>query len=192
MDAVGLLTEWIAHLITFILLAVVIELILPNGSFQKYVKMVVGLLFIFILFSPLLRLFHGNVDTWFVSIQQQQNETIENDIERKKKEIQASQRAYILEQMAVQLKNTAAEELMRTYGLTVTDISLTIGESDQIPPPIEAITVELAEEATSVVKPIRIQSSPSTTEQHDDIARFLAHMWEVDPEMITIHLERRE
>ncbi|MCL6617415.1 MAG: stage III sporulation protein AF, partial [Anoxybacillus ayderensis] len=109
-----------------------------------------------------------------------------------KKEIQASQRAYILEQMAVQLKNTAAEELMRTYGLTVTDISLTIGESEQIPPQIEAITVELAEETTSVVKPIRIPSSPSITEKHDDIARFLAQMWGVDPQMITIHLERRE
>ncbi len=81
----GLLTEWISHIITFILLAVVIELILPNGSFQKYVKMVVGLLFIFILFSPLLRLFHGDVNTWFASIQQQQNATLENDIEKKKK-----------------------------------------------------------------------------------------------------------
>ncbi|KFZ43131.1 stage III sporulation protein AF [Anoxybacillus flavithermus] len=188
----GLLTEWVSHLITFILLAVIIDLILPNGSFQKYIKMVVGLLFIFILFSPLLRLFHGNVDTWFASIQHQQNETLENDIERKKKEIQASQRAYILEQMAVQLKNKAAEELMYTYGLTVTDISLTIGESEQTPPPIEAITVELAEETTSVVKPIRIQSSPAITEKHDDIAHFLAHMWGVDPELITIHLERRE
>ncbi|EMI09824.1 stage III sporulation protein AF [Anoxybacillus salavatliensis] len=188
----GLLTEWISHIITFILLAVVIELILPNGSFQKYVKMVVGLLFIFILFSPLLRLFHGDVNTWFASIQQQQNATLENDIEKKKKEIQASQRAYILEQMAVQLKNIASEELMRTYGLTVTDISLTIAESEQIPPQIEAITVELAEETTSVVKPIRIQSSPETTEQHEDIARFLAQMWGVDQQMITIHLERRE
>ncbi|EMT47198.1 MULTISPECIES: stage III sporulation protein AF [Anoxybacillus] len=188
----GLLTEWISHIITFILLAVVIELILPNGSFQKYVKMVVGLLFIFILFSPLFRLFHGDVDTWLASIQQQPNETFENDIEKKKKEIQASQRAYILEQMAVQLKNIAAEELMRTYGLIVTDISFTIGESEQNPPPIESITVELAEEAASVVKPIRIQSTTPPTDRHDDIARFLANMWEVDPQMITVHLERRE
>ncbi len=81
---------------------------------------------------------------------------------------------------------------MRTYGLTVTDISLTIAESEQIPPQIEAITVELAEETTSVVKPIRIQSSPETTEQQEDIARFLAQMWGVDQQMITIHLERRE
>lgn len=187
-----LLTEWISHIITFILLVVIIDLILPNGSFQKYVKMVVGLLFIFILFSPLFRLFHGDVDTWLALLQQQQNEALENNIETKKKEIQASQRAYILEQMAVQLKNIAAEELMRTYGLTVTDISLTIGETEQNPPPIEAITVELAEETSSVVKPIRIESSPQITNEHDDIARFLANMWGVDPQTITIRLERRE
>ena len=53
MDAVGLLTEWISHLITFILLAVVIELILPNGSFQKYIKKtiiqnIIGLILLFV------------------------------------------------------------------------------------------------------------------------------------------------
>ena len=44
---------------------------------------------------------------------------MKNLIELKKKEIQASQHAYILEEMAVQLKKDVKEELMEQYGLEI-------------------------------------------------------------------------
>ncbi len=37
------LKEWVTNIILFILLATVIDMLLPNSSMQKYTKMVTGL-----------------------------------------------------------------------------------------------------------------------------------------------------
>jgi stage III sporulation protein AF len=199
---VAFLTEWISQIITFILLAVIIELILPNGSFQKYAKMVVGLLLILVIFSPLLRLFTGDMEKIVVSFQKMetiQNDSVENEIEKKKTEIQASQHAYILEQMAVQMKTVVAEELMRTYGLTIADLSFIITQKNEIeiPQDIEKINVVLTNEPDArtipTIKPIDVHiSSDPTNEQTTNLASFLASKWEVDEKKIAVQLERRE
>ncbi|MCY8267765.1 stage III sporulation protein AF, partial [Bacillus haynesii] len=38
------LTEWLTNIILFILMAIVIDMLLPNSSMQKYAKMVISLL----------------------------------------------------------------------------------------------------------------------------------------------------
>ena len=53
---------------------------------------------------------------------------MKNSIDLQKNEIQASQDAYILKQMAVQLKEDANEELMDQYGLEITNIDLVVDE----------------------------------------------------------------
>ena len=56
------LTSWISNIIIFILLATVIDMLLPSSSLQKYTKMVIGLLLIAIIITPILRLFQTNFD----------------------------------------------------------------------------------------------------------------------------------
>src|SRR6478672_5128226 len=117
------LASWISNIIIFILIATVIDMLLPSSSFQKYTKMVIGLLLIAIIITPILRLFHTNFDQLLASATVQFKEGDENKLgnltESKKKEIQAAQSAYILEQMAVQLKAGVEEELMKKYQLKI-------------------------------------------------------------------------
>ncbi len=56
------LTSWISNIIIFILLATVIDMLLPSSSLQKYTKMVIGLLLIAIIITPILSLFQTNFD----------------------------------------------------------------------------------------------------------------------------------
>lgn len=51
------LTEWITSIILFILFAIVIDLLLPNSSMQKYAKMVVSLLLIVVMLNPIFAFF---------------------------------------------------------------------------------------------------------------------------------------
>lgn len=108
------LTEWITSIILFILFAIVIDLLLPNSSMQKYAKMVVSLLLIVVMLNPIFALFRADPDKIFSELmkgkEEAQSEEIKSD-EFRKKEIQASQRAYILKQMAVQLEKSAKEPL---------------------------------------------------------------------------------
>ena len=126
---------------------------------------------------------------------------MKNEIEMKKKEIQASQRAYILEQMAVQMKNQVDEELMKEYGLSVEDVSLQTKEKEnlQIPGDIEAIEVVLVtQEKMGEIQPVVIDTSkqinvPNHVHQLEkEIRIFLATKWEVDENKIAVLVRGRE
>jgi stage III sporulation protein AF len=204
------LTEWITNIILFVLLATIIEMLIPNSSMQKYVKMVTGLLLIAIILTPLLNLFKKDFDQLFSSLALKpilQEKNIENVIEMKKKEIQETQRAYILEQMAVQLKNEVEEELMQQYGLQVESVLVSIKdeeEQDFNAEDIDSIEVILSKkENTSnsipAVKPISIDTSKPINRHQDretntskEINRFLANKWGIDGGKIAVIVERRD
>lgn len=196
--------EWVTNILIFILFATMIDLLLPSSNMQKYVKMVVGLILLLLMLSPILKLLSIDPDRWFASIISEkgsQQEMMKNEIEMKKKEIQASQRAYILEQMAVQMKNKVDEELMKEYGLSVEDVSLQTKEKEnlQIPKDIETIEVVLTkQEKLGEIQPVIIDTSKPINEPNHvhqlekEIRIFLATKWEVDENKIAVQVRGRE
>lgn len=196
------LKAWITNIILFILLATVIDMLLPNSSLQKYVKVVVGLLLISIILSPVMKLFSSDFETAIVSISKLQNnggnKNIENSIDLQKKEIQASQQAYILEQMAVQLKMDAEEELMEQHDMEIAGIQVKANQTGETltAENLESITVEIAEpreeeESVTVVQEVKINTEqPLQSEQDaintEQVTSLLAEKWNVPKETIQI------
>ncbi|CAM5190618.1 Stage III sporulation protein AF OS=Bacillus licheniformis CG-B52 OX=1368424 GN=N399_14480 PE=4 SV=1 [Bacillus licheniformis] len=93
------LTEWLTNIILFILMAIVIDMLLPNSSMQKYAKMVISLLLIVVILNPIFSLFRTDPDVIFEKLTkngQVQSNEIKNQLNSEKKEIQASQQAYYL------------------------------------------------------------------------------------------------
>lgn len=201
------LTEWITSIILFILLATVVEMLLPNSSMQKYTKLVIGLLLIVVILTPILKLLSTDMDELFAKMTTHSSYTsetnTENLIEMKKKEIQASHAAYILDKAAVLMKEDVEEELRESYGLTVKDLKVVVKNEDQLTEiPIEeniesvVILLEQAEQKTAiqVVKPVQIDTSrpkepaPSSKEE-GKIATFLADRWQLQPTNISVAVE---
>ncbi|KMJ60014.1 hypothetical protein AB685_04005 [Bacillus sp. LL01] len=201
------LTEWITSIILFILLATVVEMLLPNSSMQKYTKLVIGLLLIVVILTPILKLLSTDMDELFAKITTHSSYTSEKNteilIEMKKKEIQASHAAYILNKAAVLMKEDVEEELRESYGLTVKDLKVVVKNEDQLTEiPIEeniesvVILLEQAEQKTAiqVVKPVQIDTSrqkepaPSSKEE-GKIATFLANRWQLQPTNISVAVE---
>lgn len=208
------LTEWITNIIVFILLAVIIDLLLPNSTMQKYAKMVISLLLIIVIINPIFRIFTTDMNDVLEQFQVNNSASTETDIknsmEFQKKEIQASQRAYILEQMAVQMKTMAEEELVQRYDVTIDKILLSESkQADQIHSQkdltqIEVLLKENAEEtveeaAIETVQPVTIDTTKeleTDVEQSkinpNEVTAFLAEIWEVEEEKITLLLEGGE
>jgi len=199
------LKEWITNIILFVLLATVIDMLLPNSSMQKYTKMVAGLLLIGIILSPVLKLVSNDFEAALAAIpgiKTSEEKNMEKLIELQKKEIQASHRAYILEQMAVQLKKDAEEELMDQYGLEIADIDLRVDENSKsdFPENLKSIVVHLKDpgkeaEAVAVVKKVEIntkQPLPSKDQEDENskkIASLLYEKWDVQPAKVEIVVE---
>ena len=198
------LTEWVTNIIIFILLATVIDMLLPNSGLQKYTKMVTGLLLIAIILTPIFKLISKDFETTLASIPSYQapgEKNMKNLIDLKKKEIQASQHAYILEEMAVQLKKDVKEELMEQYGLEIAKVDIAINEeSDQaFPENLQKVMVLLRQPENGVqtveaIKQIEINTekplpSKGSTEETEKIASFLSQKWNVTEETVEVSIE---
>lgn len=208
------LTEWITNIIVFILLAVIIDLLLPNSSMQKYAKMVISLLLIIVIINPIFKIFSSDMNEILSEFQIQtasDDKNGKNLIEFQKKEIQASQRAYILKQMAVQMKTMAEEELVQNYDVMIETILLSESEnvgditSQKDLQHIQVVlkrnnaTEAVGDGTVEVVEPVTIDTTKDVTKDEkadeipsEQIVKSLAKIWEVEEEKITLDLERGE
>ncbi|PSA99711.1 stage III sporulation protein AF [Bacillus halotolerans] len=198
------LTEWLTSIVLFILFAIVIDMLLPSSSMQKYAKMVVSLLLIVVMLTPIFKLFKTDPEVIFEYLTkngQSESAEIKNQINSKKIEIQASQRAYILEEMAVQLKKKA-EEMFSHDEYKVDQIKITAGEKVDSEEDIKTISVYMApssEKTVQTVAPIDINTDQAyvtkeKVEQKEakQIETKLADIWEIGSEKITVHMEGGE
>ncbi|MEH7692172.1 stage III sporulation protein AF [Bacillus altitudinis] len=199
------LTEWITSIILFILFAIVIDLLLPNSSMQKYAKMVVSLLLIVVMLNPIFALFRADPDQIFSEIMkgkdQAQSEEIKNQVNLEKKEIQASQRAYILKQMAVQLEKSAKEPLEKeSYEMKHVEVLADEEhldqnmEADQFR--IKAVLVPLTGDAVETVAKVDIdlsrqkeESAGASAKEMARVKETLADVWNTRPEHIALNIE---
>ncbi|GIN38332.1 stage III sporulation protein AF [Heyndrickxia oleronia] len=196
------LTEWIMNIVVFILLAMIVDMLLPNSNMKKYTKMVTGLLLIAIIITPLIKVFSKDFDqvlTSFSSEKTVDNKKLENLIESKKKEIQAVQDEYTLEQVAVQMKNDVKEELMDQYGKQIQNINLEeSGQKNDGKNPIDKVIVyleEAKENSIAAIEPIEIQADQPKNDKHlkemESIKETLADQWNVTKDQIELHYEGR-
>lgn len=198
------LIEWVTNIILFILLATVIDMLLPNSSMQKYTKMVTGLLLIAIILTPIFKLISKDFETAIAQIPTFQGtgeKNMENLIEFQKKEIQASNHAYILETMAVQLKQGVEEELMEQFGLEIANIDFTTKNDSQeeFPENLEMVTVLLKQpdntvETVEAIQQVEISTetplpSKDPTEETEKIAALLSEKWNVTEKTIEVSVE---
>ncbi|MBN8190904.1 stage III sporulation protein AF [Bacillus sp. NTK074B] len=197
------LTDWITNIIIFVLLATVIDMLLPSSNMQKYAKIVTGLLLITIILTPLFKLMSTDFDEVMNSIDfngTSENNSVENVIEMKKKEIQASQHAYILEQMAVQMKQQAEKELMDEHGKVIEKITVQADDLKNVPDSISKVAVLMKDkesETDSTIETVqnveidtgseaRMKTSEEDTSR---LASLLAKQWNLTPDKIIITVE---
>ncbi len=205
------LTEWISNIILLILLATILELLLPNSSLQRYVKMVVGLLLLVVILNPLFSIFSKDADSWVNSIglsEQFQEIDIENSIENKKIEIERAQLAYISEQVAVQLKRQVEEEMITKFEKKIVDVNVTLNNFIEVEDPSDSITnvaINLSPYNTSLgasknetIEAVALvsidttkRSEPAQQEESNknEIIRYLSSEWHIPIEKIEVVME---
>lgn len=202
------LKEWIGNIVILILIAVMLELLIPNASLHKYVKMVIGLLLILMLLTPLFSIFSiDNKNLLMEALKVEETVVTEDYMEKKinqqKTEIEARQSAYIEEQMAVQMKRQVEEELMQKYDMNIDKLAIEFDSHRQVNyENIQSITVTLTKSSNKIINKVsRVEKvvinkntpvKQNKTGLEDEIKQFLADKWEVDEEKLNIEVDGRE
>lgn len=192
----ALLSEWVLNIIILLLLAMVIDMLLPNSNMKKYAKLVTGLLLIGIILSPIFKIMSSDFDTVLKSLSPEIQANVqiqENLIEMKKREIQASQDAYTLEQLAVLMKTEVEKELMEKFDVTISNIQI-LAKASKEPTfeQFESVRVEIeeSEEEISTITPVSINIKDSTYKHmpvnYTSIQETLSASWEIPVSIIEI------
>ncbi|GAB3791430.1 stage III sporulation protein AF [Virgibacillus kimchii] len=197
--------EWITQIIIFVLLATIIDLIIPTNAMKKYIKLVVGLILLLILLKPVFYIFQIDIQhelegafSTIASSTENEN-SLENLVDFQKTEIETRQDAYILEQMAVQLIEIAKDPLYEEYRMKINNIDFQFSE--------EAVSQELnfesldglivfveqakdGEGAVNAVEDVVIDTEdPLVKEELEDyegVEQLLRDVWELDNKELII------
>ncbi|MDX8046022.1 stage III sporulation protein AF [Gracilibacillus sp. S3-1-1] len=199
------LSSWILQIVVFIILAMIVDMILPSSTLKQYVKLVIGLLLMLVILQPLLSVFnvdaHKLVNQFITTGSDPSMEAkIENQLNQQKSEIEQIQDAYVLEEMVVQMKNMVEKELAEAYNYQITEMDVNWTESETLEDSeIDQVHVQLThvEDAFVEVEEVNIQvgdplphTSESEMEQEEEVKQLLADKWEVEKD--TIHIRWKE
>jgi stage III sporulation protein AF len=165
------LTLWLKKIILLVLLAAFLDLILPNTSLQRYVKMVMGLILLLTIISPVLSLFSLSQDDLAIRLnryQEELNNPSDAEWKRLTDKLLGQQNeqvtAYVEKQVASSVKASVKEQ----YGLDVRQVQVQVNHENPDQPVLERIELVIGEasvqgqgtvEPIKPIEPVQIQLS---------------------------------
>lgn len=197
-----IISRWVTQIIVFLLLAIIIDLLIPATSMKKYIKLVVGLILMLIFLKPIFYLFtidlQSELSPSLESLYEGEMslEMMEDLTKMQKVDIETVQAAYILEEMAFQLKDLAQEPLLENYHVEITNIEFSFFTEQEISfEGLEEVIVYLDEFSdkdgiVSEIDEVNIQTEKNDdyveNDQDEEIKLLLQEVWEFQNKELTI------
>lgn len=197
-----LISRWVTQIIVFLLLAIIVDLLIPKTSMRKYIKLVIGLILMLIFLKPVFYLFtidfQAELSSSLESLYEGDLslEKIEDLTNIQKIDIETVQAAYILEEMIFQLKDLAREPLLENYHVEITNIEFKFFTEQEISfEGLEEVIVYLDEsnDRAGIVNEIEevnigAKSKKENIEniQEENIKRLLQEVWELHQKNLSI------
>lgn len=119
--------DWLREIVLVILLAAFIDLMLPNSTMQRYVKVVISLFVLLTILSPIIQLFKSDLD--FVDWQDQavEMDTIQplDDIMEKGKKMRMNNEENSIQYVESQMENMMKAELETEFPGKIRKVGVT-------------------------------------------------------------------
>lgn len=195
-----MLKEFITNFVVFMLIAIILDMLVPSSSFKKYTKLVIGLLLISLMLTPILQIFHTDFQSLLsqkIALSSQQfDNSFSAKIKDSESDINLANRAYILEQMAVQLKRDAEGELMKTFHYSIIDVKIEMKNEtcSMTADNINAVNVFARKDGQDVqlVEPVEVkfdESKANTEKIEKEIHDFLEKKWGLNKNIIFVSVD---
>lgn len=196
------ISSWASQIIIAVIIATMIEMILPKGNNKKYIKMVIGVYILFTILSPIItNAFHENLslnlkeyENYFknseeyttlekefskstnISIENSYQTALKQDIEKKLKE-----KGYFVAKINLDVEL----ELEEKYGC-INNIEISIGKEDKKEKSKKENTININKVEIGDSK-TKIEKSNVSQEEKIELIQFLSTEYGVNPNNIEIN-----
>jgi stage III sporulation protein AF len=194
------LTGWVRELVALVLLAGCLELLVPMGSFKKYVRMVMGLLVVVSILNPVLALWRSEIvlDEAVLAGGQSSLPSLEQ-VQHEARRYRERVLAQAFERLRRQVEETAAAAARAVEGVAGATARATVQSREQgAAPLVERVHVDIVlggqSAAVRPVDPVRIGGMPERRAdgRHpvaDAVRHRVAGALGVGPESVTVAIE---
>lgn len=207
------LNLWLKKIILLVLLAAFLDLILPNTSMQRYVKMVMGLILLLTILSPVFSIFNLSQDELAYRLSRYQVEfqnATKTDWQPLAKKLMGQQSQQVTSYVKQQIENTIRMQVKETYGVEPEGVEVILTNENPDKPELEQIKLIMGEEkedgkqaadAVQAVKPIepvaidlsrqqaesKTAAKPAQRRAEDEkMAQWLAQNWNIKDEQVAV------
>ncbi|WP_019122818.1 stage III sporulation protein AF [Brevibacillus massiliensis] len=209
------LTLWLKKIILLVLLAAFLDLILPNTTLQKYVKMVMGLIILITILTPAFSLLQLSPDELAIRLTRYKENlnlsSPQSDYRALADRLLKQQNEQAEEYVAKQVESQIREQVRSEYGVEAGEVVVSIDSQPGKQPQIESVTLTIAndprQKADRQIRPIepviikvgddRMEETaavPAASRQDEhplyrNIARSIAQAWELSAERVKVASE---
>ncbi|WP_202076698.1 stage III sporulation protein AF [Caldalkalibacillus salinus] len=182
--------EWIQQIVLLILMATFLDLILPNSSMRKYVKLVVGFLLILIILSPVLKLFQFDHEQLLQALDastSSHEEPMSASVRAHEEKIEEMQQSYVLEEASRTWRDHITQKIEQTWPVSVAGIEIALevrGEDIEL----EGLKLTLAQAVKQTnTSQEGAQAEYKGQEDEDDISDDAVTIEPVEPVNVNIN-----
>lgn len=196
----SVLIDWITQIIVFILLAIIVELFVPTTKIAKYVRLVIGLIFLLIFLKPIFYIFQLDMEQLvseqlFDTDHAIEKDSIDNLMTRQNEQLQAKNDEYILAEITEHLQEQSADSLAEHFvkinkiDYAFADESHNIHALEQLIVyivPLDESTDDKAVVIDEVIIDLKQPTNQTDEKQLSDIKRTLIDIWHLNDEEIIV------
>ncbi|MBN2909860.1 stage III sporulation protein AF [Polycladomyces sp. WAk] len=213
---IELISDWLRQIVLLVLIATFIDLLLPNHSMDRYVKLVMGLLIILAILSPVFSLIRKDWDVSALAFRNGgtdvQDMTSLESIRQRGETLSRTQDRLIKEQAEDQMAQSIRREVENRFHVTVTSVHVQAAPpADNRPPGVSLVSLVVIPEdpgsregRTSVapvkeVGPVEIdtmkqepvkQEGAGNEALYRRIRTYLEETWHLRPGQIRVSVEQ--
>ncbi|WP_338750030.1 stage III sporulation protein AF [Bacillus sp. FJAT-52991] len=190
--------DWLSKVLAFILLAAVVDMLLPTSQFQKYARVVMGLLLLLVMLNPMWSLFSVDIEQelydWVAK--QAKDEKLEQELTVKQDHLESTKQLYILKNTEQQLRTQVENELKNQFQKQIIDLNIEVHKwGEYTPADIAQVDVYMAsihakESSTTIDEVVIDPPSKRNMDRKEDqlLVDFLSKKWNIPTEQLNIHM----
>ena len=135
---------WINNLAMFIVLTILVNVIISNKSYKKYINLILGFVLIVIVLTPINK-FLTNSDSFLEDeIIKQKNVLDKQELDINRNQIESQKKKAILQIYINNMKEQIENILIQNMGLKLLNVDLKLGESDDEVEEIQSIYITVS------------------------------------------------
>ncbi len=201
--------DWIRQIVILVLIAAFLDLLLPSGSMDRYVKLVMGLLIVMAMLSPVFRLLDREPDLAAIRLKPDTDPPVESmeNIQSRGEQMEEAANRQVRDEAERRLESTLSSEVAGKFKVEVVKADVTMSESRTDDMEIKQVELRIRsrepeaspaeQETVRPVEPVNIMvgslsdgpdaaGKSEETEQTRRIARWVAEYLGLSESLVTV------